>query len=58
MKIFHLLKKSSKVAKMGRFAEFFLHASEKKKKDVFKKAAHKANKEQRELLTSARLKTS
>lgn len=50
MKSVVLFKKSDKKIKPGRFSDFFLHASEKEKKDILEKAAHKANADQRKLV--------
>lgn len=57
MKLISSFKKNGKKAKSGRFSDFFLHATEKKKKEVLKEAARKANEDQRELFSSSRLKT-
>lgn len=53
MKLLNLFKKNGKKLKPGRFSDFFLHASEKEKKEVLKEAAYKANQDQRELFTGS-----
>lgn len=60
MKLLHLFKKSPKIQtseKSGRFSEFFLRASDEDKKQIFIKAAHRANEEQREVFSEAQMKT-
>ena len=52
MKLFSFLAKKRKKNKIGSFAEFFLHASEKEKKRVFTDAARLANEDQRKLVES------
>lgn len=39
MKFIDLFRKTEKSEKTGRFSDFFLHASESKKQEVFKEAA-------------------
>lgn len=56
MKLLNLFKKTKETGGTGRFSDFFLHASEKDKERVFKEAARRANKEQRELFERSRLK--
>lgn len=56
MKLINFFKRNGKKTKSGRFSDFFLHATEKEKKDVLKEAARKANEDQRELFTNSRLK--
>lgn len=50
MKLFNFLTKTKEKKKTGSFAEFFLHASEKEKKQVFEDAARRANEDQRLLV--------
>lgn len=57
MKLINFFKRNGKKTKSGRFSDFFLYATEKEKKEVLKEAARKANKDQRELFSSSRLKT-
>ena len=46
MKIFNFFIKTGEKKKIGNFADFFLHASEKEKKRVFEDAAKRANEDQ------------
>lgn len=56
MKLANLFKKTTKQPqKTGEFASFFLHASDKEKIDVIRKAAQGANQDQRELYVRAQL---
>lgn len=56
MKFLNLFRKTKQGEKSGRFSEFFLHAPEKKKQEVLREAAHKANEEQKEVFLKSRLK--
>ena len=58
MKILSFLKRATKSAKPSGFSDFFLHASEEKKKEVFREAARKANEEQREVFQKSQVKVS
>ena len=51
-----LLKKAPKSAESGKFSDFFRHASEEKKREVFIEVARRANKDQREVFRKAQLK--
>jgi len=57
MKLFNLFKKTEQKEKTGKFSDFFLHATERKKEEILKEVAHRANKEQREVFMKSRLKT-
>ena len=57
MKFLNLFKKTEQKEKSGRFSDFFLHAPEKKKEEVLREAARKANEEQREVFMKFHLKT-
>lgn len=57
MKLFSLFRKIEPKEKPGRFSEFFLHAPEKKKEEVLREAARKANEEQKEVFLKSHLKT-
>ena len=50
MKLFNFLTKTKEKNKTGSFADFFLNASEKEKKQVFEDAARRANEDQRTLV--------
>ena len=50
MKLFSFFTKNKEKNKTGNFAEFFLHASDKKKKKIFMDAARRANEDQRSLV--------
>ena len=50
MKLFNFLTKTKEKNKTGSFADFFLNASEKEKKQVFEDAASRANEDQRTLV--------
>lgn len=56
MKLFDFLKKVKQKEKSGKFSDFFLHASDNEKKEILKKAAYKANEEQRDVYLKSRLK--
>jgi hypothetical protein len=56
MKLLDLFKKTKEIKKPSKFSNFFLHASENKKEEVFKEAARKANEEQREVFARSLLK--
>ena len=56
MKLFNLFVKSEQKEKSGRFSDFFLHAPEKKKEEVLREAARKANEEQREVFMKSHFK--
>ena len=56
MKLLNLFKKTEQNEKSGRFSDFFLHAPEKKKEEVLREAARKANEEQREIFMKSNLK--
>lgn len=56
MKLLNLFKKADKIEKPGRFSDFFLHAPEKKREEVLREAARKANEEQKEVFMRSRLK--
>jgi len=56
MKLLNLLKKTEKTAKSGKFSDFFLHASEKKREEILREAANKANEEQRDIFKKSCLK--
>ncbi len=56
MKLLNLFRKAEKTEKTGRFSEFFLHAPEKKKEEVLREAARKANEEQQEVFIKSHLK--
>lgn len=56
MNLFNLFRKTKETAKPGRFSDFFLHAPESKKEEVFKEAARMANEEQREVFLKSQLK--
>lgn len=56
MKLLNLFRKTDKVEKPGRFSDFFLHAPEKKREEVLREAARKANEEQQEVFTKSHLK--
>lgn len=43
-----IFKKNKNIKESGKFADFFLHAPIEKKIEVFREAAQKANKDQRE----------
>ena len=45
-----------KEEKSGTISDFFLHATEKEKEEVFSEAAHRANDEQMEVLLKSQLK--
>lgn len=49
-------RKNIRTSDSGSFVEFFLHASESKKKEVLRKAAHRANLEQRAVFKRAKMK--
>lgn len=49
MKLLNLFRKTEQKEKPGKFSDFFLHAPEKKKEEVLREAARKANEEQREV---------
>ena len=57
MKLFNLFRKTEQKEKPGRFSEFFLHAPERRKEEVLKDAARKANEEQREVFMKHHYKT-
>jgi hypothetical protein len=60
MKLLNFFKKSGKnhaTEKSGRFSQFFLHTSDEDKKQVFIKAARRANEEQREVFSESQMKT-
>ena len=57
MKLFNLFRKTEQKEKLGRFSDFFLHAPERRKEEILKEAAHKANEEQREVFLKSHLKT-
>ena len=57
MKLFNLFKKTEQKEKSGRFSDFFLHAPEKKKEEILKEAARKANEEQREIFMKSHFRT-
>lgn len=50
-------RKNKKEQKLSRFSDFFLHASESKKEEVFREAARRANEDQRKIFEQSRLKT-
>lgn len=54
--LFKKTEKTEKTEKSGRFSDFFLHASESKKEEIFKEAARRANEQQREIFERSRLK--
>lgn len=56
MKLVNAFRKINYGEKPGRFSAFFLNAPESKKEEVLKKAAHKANEEQRETFRRSGLK--
>ena len=47
MKILGFLTRTREKKEISSFADFFLHASDKKKKEVFTDAARRANEDQR-----------
>lgn len=53
MKLMNFFTKKAENKKTGRFADFFLHASEEKKIKLFTKVAKQANEEQRKMFESA-----
>lgn len=55
MKLSNLFKKS-RSSKNGSFSEFFLHASDKKKKKMFIEAAKQSNAEQKRLFDKTALR--
>jgi len=57
MKLLDFFRKTEKPEKSGKFSDFFLHAPENKKEEVFKETARRANEEQREVFERSRLKT-
>ncbi|PIR89324.1 MAG: hypothetical protein COU07_00285 [Candidatus Harrisonbacteria bacterium CG10_big_fil_rev_8_21_14_0_10_40_38] len=57
MKLFNLFRKTEQKEKSGKFSDFFLHASERRKEEILKEAAHKANEEQRKVFPKSHLKT-
>jgi len=57
MKLLNLFKKAEKTEKPGRFSDFFLHAPEKKREEVLREAARKANEEQQEIFAKPHLRT-
>ena len=57
MRPLNLFRKSEQKGKPGRFSDFFLHAPERKKEEILKEAARKANEEQREVFLKSHLKT-
>lgn len=57
MKLLDFFRKTKKLENLGRFSDFFLHAPEKKKEEVFKETAQRANEEQRKVFERSRLKT-
>jgi len=57
MKLLNLFKKAEKTEKPGRFSDFFLHAPEKKREEVLREAARKANEEQQETFAKSHLRT-
>jgi len=56
MKFLNLFTKNYTKQKTSKFSDFFLHASEERKKEILNEAARKANEEQRETFMKARLK--
>jgi len=54
-KIFKINKEERKESFHG-FSDFFLHASEERKKEVIKEAAERANEEQMEIFNRSRIK--
>ncbi|OGH88809.1 MAG: hypothetical protein A3J93_01830 [Candidatus Magasanikbacteria bacterium RIFOXYC2_FULL_42_28] len=54
MSIFSFFAATKEKQKTGEFARFFLHASEKEKKQVFKDAARRANEDQRALVKNVK----
>ena len=57
MKLLNLFKKSVQKDKPGRFSDFFLYASKKKKEEVLREVARKANEEQRAVFSRSTFKT-
>lgn len=57
MKFFNLFRKTERIKKSGRFSDFFLNVSERKKEEIFKEAARKANEEQREVFMKYQFKS-
>lgn len=53
---FFKFKRNDQKEKLGPFSDFFLHASEKKKEQVLKEAARRANEEQRETFLKSQFK--
>jgi hypothetical protein len=51
------LPKDNTVPKTSKFSDFFLNTSEKKKIEILNEAARKANKDQREIVDKASLKS-
>lgn len=56
MNLLNLFRKAEKAEKSGRFSDFFLHAPEKKREEVLREAARKANEEQQEMFAKSHLK--
>ena len=57
MKLFNFFREKQKRDAPSRFSDFFLHASEAKKAEVFKEAARRANEDQKKIFEQSRLKT-
>lgn len=51
----HFLKKNRTSSKTGEFSDFFLNASEDKKRQVFTEVAKEVNEEQRKVFERAKL---
>ncbi len=53
----NILKTKKDLKKPGKFADFFLNASENKKKQIIRQAAERANKDQYEVFIKSRVGT-
>lgn len=56
MKFLNFFQKAESKEKPGGFSDFFLHTPDKKKEEVLREAARRANEEQREILTKSHSK--
>lgn len=57
MKLVDFFKKNKEIKKSGKFSDFFLSATEKKKEEVLREVARKANEEQRKVFGKSQFKT-
>ena len=55
MKLLNFFRKTEKESRPSRFSDFFLHASEREKENVFREAARRANEDHREVFERSRL---